>query len=276
MDSPKPSFKVMQSIMHWPARFSGLTQLAEFCSPLGLRQPGRLLARVFHDPLVERVTVFMSLTIFATSISTIHLALLKRAMHFSWVSLNDICARGVSVIVSIVLAWMGWGYWALVAGAIALPMSMTVGAFILCRWAPGFPRKVAGTGSMLRFALNTYGNFGVNYLSRNTDNVLVGWRFNAQSLGFYKKAYDLFALSANQLVASIAVVVVAALSKVRRDPALYRRYLMDSLAVMAVCWYGIRGRSDDCGEGSDFRTCWAPSGDLPAKSSPFSVLVSES
>ncbi len=205
---------------------------------IGFAAAGSLLARVFHDPLVERVAVFMSLTIFATSISTIHLALLKRAMRFSWVSLNDICARGVSVIVSIVLAWMGWGYWALVAGAIALPMSVTVGAFILCRWAPGFPRKVAGTGSMLRFALNTYGNFGVNYLSRNTDNVLVGWRFNAQSLGFYKKAYDLFALSANQLVASIAVVVVAALSRVRRDPALYRRYLLDSLAVMVFVGMG--------------------------------------
>ncbi len=92
---------------------------------------------------------------------------------------------------------------------------------------------------MLRFALNTYGNFGVNYLSRNTDNLLVGWRFDAQSLGFYKKAYDLFALSANQLVASIAVVVVAALSRVRRNPALYRRYVIDALAVMAFVGMGL-------------------------------------
>ena len=206
---------------------------------IGFAEAGSLLARFYHDPLVEHVAVFISLTIFATSISTIHLALLKRAMHFSWVSLNDICARGVSVVASILLAWMGWGYWALVAGAIALPVSVTVGAFILCRWIPGIPRRVAGTGSMLRFALNTYGNFGVNYLSRNTDNLLVGWRFNAQALGFYKKAYDLFALSANQLVASIAVVVVAALSRVRRDPALYRRYLLDSLAVMVFVGMGL-------------------------------------
>ena len=206
---------------------------------IGFAESGSLLAKFYHDALVQRVSVFVSLTIFATSISTVHLALLKRAMHFSWISLNDICARAVSVILSIFLAWMGWGYWALVAGAVALPVSSTVGAFILCRWVPGLPRKVAGTGSMLRFALNTYGNFGVNYLSRNTDNLLVGWRFNAQSLGFYKKAYDLFALSANQLVASIAVVVVGALSRVRRDPALYRRYLIDSLAVMVFVGMGL-------------------------------------
>src|ERR1039457_2089636 len=200
---------------------------------IGFAEAGSLLARFYHDPLVQRVTVFVSLTIFASSISTVHLALLKRAMHFSWVSLNDICSRAVSVILSIFLGWLGWGYWALVVGVISVPVSTSVGAFLLCRWMPGFPRKVAGTGPLLRFALNTYGNFSVNYLSRNTDNLLVGWRFNAQSLGFYKKAYDLFALSANQLVASIAVVVVAALSRVRKDPVLYRRYVIDALAVMA-------------------------------------------
>jgi O-antigen/teichoic acid export membrane protein/glycosyltransferase involved in cell wall biosynthesis len=206
---------------------------------IGFAEAGSLLARFYHDPLVQRVTVFVSLTIFASSISTVHLALLKRAMHFSWVSLNDICSRAVSVILSIFLGWLGWGYWALVVGVIAVPVSTSVGAFLLCRWMPGFPRKVAGTGPLLRFALNTYGNFSVNYLSRNTDNLLVGWRFNAQSLGFYKKAYDLFALSANQLVASIAVVVVAALSRVRKDPVLYRRYVIDALAVMAFVGMGL-------------------------------------
>ncbi len=58
---------------------------------IGFAEAGSLLARFYHDPLVQRITVFISLTIFATSISTVHLALLKRAMHFSWVSANDIC-----------------------------------------------------------------------------------------------------------------------------------------------------------------------------------------
>ena len=202
-------------------------------------EAGSLLARFYHDAQVQRVAVGIFFTIFATSLSTVHLALLKRAMHFSGVSMNDIWARLVSVIISILLGWMGWGYWALVAGVIALPVSTAIGAWILCRWMPGFPRTTRGTGSTLRFALHTYGNFTVNYFSRNTDNLLVGWRFDAQSLGFYKKAYDLFALSANQLVSSIAVVVVAALSRVRKDPVLYRRYLLDALAVMALVGMGL-------------------------------------
>src|SRR5260370_29051928 len=179
------------------------------------------------------------MTILATSISVVHLALLKRAMRFKQVSINDICARLAAVIVAIVLGWAGWGYWALVAGAVALPLSTTIGAFLLCRWIPGFPRWVQDTGSTVRFAIHTYGNFTINYFSRNTDNLLVGWRFDAQSLGFYKKAYDLFALSASQLVSSIAIVVVAALSRVHRDDAQSRRYLLGAVSVMAFVGMGL-------------------------------------
>ena len=152
---------------------------------------GSLLARFYHDPPVKHVAVLISLTIVLTSLSTVHLALLKRAMKFTAVSMNDIVARLTSVVVSIVLGFLGWGYWALVAGAIALPVSTCVGAGLLCRWIPGLPRRVPGTRQSLSFALNTYGNFATNYLSRNTDNLLVGWRFNAQALGYYKKAYEI-------------------------------------------------------------------------------------
>ena len=200
---------------------------------------GSLLARFFHDALVTKVAQLVSLTIVSTSVSTVHLALLKRSMHFTAVSANDIVARLASVIISVGLGLKGWGYWALVAGAIAQPISTAIGAFILCRWMPGRPRRVSGTKESLGFALHTYGNFGVNYLSRNTDNLLVGWRFNAQSLGFYKKAYDLFALTANQFVASLAIVVVAGLSRVAKNPSLYRRNLLDAISVMALVGMGM-------------------------------------
>jgi O-antigen/teichoic acid export membrane protein/glycosyltransferase involved in cell wall biosynthesis len=207
---------------------------------IGFAGAGTLLAQFYHDPLVTRVTEGISLTIIVTSLSTVHLALLKRAMLFPLVSLNDVCGRLVSVILSIALAWAGFGYWALVAGVVVIPLTTCIGGWIFCRWIPGPPRRVPQTASTLRFAVNTYGTFAVNYGARNTDNLLVGWRFNASSLGFYKKAYDLFALPANQLVASIAVVVVAGLSRAKQDPSHYRRAILDALSMMAFVgmWVG--------------------------------------
>jgi len=202
---------------------------------------GVILARFYGEAQVAPIAAGVSATVFLTSASVLHLALLKRAMLFSSVAGNDIVARAVSVVVSIVFGWAGWGYWALVLGACALPFSTAVGAWYLCRWIPGRPRVVSGTGTMLLFAMHTYGRFSVNYFARNTDNLLVGWRFGAHALGFYKKAYDLFALSAGQLVASTTVVAVSALSRVKDDRVQYRRYLLGAMAVMSFVGMGLAG-----------------------------------
>ena len=207
----------------------------------GFAAAGSLLAKFYGAPAVAPITAWISATIFLSSTSVLHLALLKRAMLFTAAAKNDIAARAVSVVVSILFGWAGWGYWALVLGACALPLSTSIGAWYLCRWMPGRPRSSSGTGSALKFAMYTYGRFSVNYFARNTDNLLVGWRFGAAALGFYKKAYDLFSLSATQVVASISVVAVAALSRVIQDRDRYLRYLLGAMAVLAFLGMGIAG-----------------------------------
>jgi polysaccharide transporter, PST family len=206
---------------------------------VGFAAAGSLLAWFYADPRVVSVTIGVSLTIFLTSISVLHLALLKRAMQFPVIAVNSIVARVVSVTVSIILGWMGWGYWALVAGVIALPLSISVGAWVLCRWVPSLPRRARGTASLVRYAISVYGHFSINYFARNMDNVLVGWRFGAQPLGFYKKAYDLFALSSGQLVTPVNDVAVATLSRLKDDFLRYRRYLLRAIAVIAFVGMGV-------------------------------------
>jgi O-antigen/teichoic acid export membrane protein len=206
---------------------------------LAFAASGSLLAHFFHNPMVRPVAWGISTTILISSTSVLHLALLKRAMRFSAVSMNDIIARIVYVVVSMLMALAGWGDWALVGGLIAQQLSTATGAWILCSWLPSWPRRAPGTSSMIKFAVNVYGRFCVNYMSRNTDNLLVGWRFDAMALGFYKKAYDLFSLSAGLLVAPLSVVAVAALSRYKDDQLQFRRLLLNSLSLMAFVGMGM-------------------------------------
>ena len=194
---------------------------------------GSLLARFYRNPLVANVAVGLSVGIVISATSVIHLALLKRALRFAGVSSNDVVGRAVNTAVAILLALKGWGYWALVAGIVAQQLSVTVGAWWLCRWIPSFPRRTGKTGDMVRFAAKVYGQFGLLYASQNTDNLLVGWRFNAVALGFYKKAYDLFTLSAAQLTGPLNNVALAALSRLNQDHLRLRKYLVSSLGMIA-------------------------------------------
>ena len=199
---------------------------------------GPVLARFYGDPRLTRVAQAMALTIFFTGLSVIHLALLRRAMRFAAVSVNEIVAQAVSVLISVALAYWGWGYWALVAAAVALPFTTLVGAVVQCRWIPSLPRRVEGTGPMVRFAMNIYGFFVLNYVTRNVDNLLVGWFFGAQALGFYKKAFDLAVFPIFQASGPLNTVAVPTLSRLADDPERYSRYIVRSLALLAFVGMG--------------------------------------
>lgn len=214
---------------------------AGFLLTVAFAASGSLLAIFYSNPLVARIALGMSLTILLTSVSVLHLALLKRALQFPLVAANDVVARVLMVAVSILLGHLGWKYWSLVAGSVVQSFAQAAGAWYMCRWIPGRPRRVAGTSSIVRFAMHTYGRFTVNYGARNLDNLLVGWRFDAQSLGFYKKAYDLFALSASQLTSPLSNVAVAVLSRLNHDRPKYRAYFLRALSLMAFVGMGLGG-----------------------------------
>jgi PST family polysaccharide transporter len=206
---------------------------------LGFAAAGPLLARLYHDPLITGVAEGVAATIFLTGLSVVHLALLKRAMRFPLVAFNDTLGRIILVGSSIVLAWLGWGYWALVAGVVLQSLSSCIGSWIGCLWIPSSPRRGAGTGPTIQFAAHTYARFSLGYFTNNFDNFLVGWRLGPATLGFYKKAYDLFALPAYQLSSGLTTVAVSALSRLQGDWVQYRRYLLRAIGIAALVGMGI-------------------------------------
>jgi O-antigen/teichoic acid export membrane protein len=200
---------------------------------------GRLLALFFHTPAVTLVTQGMSLTIGIGCIGYIHIGLLRRAMQFRTTALIVFISVVFQFVVSVVLATMGWHYWALVWGSVTQAAVTSVGALLACRWIPELPGRASGTGSGLKFAINVYSHFAFNYSTRNTDNLLVGWRFGDQALGFYKKAYDLFVLPETQLLAPLSAVAVSALSRVSGDREQFQRYFLRTISVLALVGMGI-------------------------------------
>jgi O-antigen/teichoic acid export membrane protein len=200
---------------------------------------GTLLALFYHNSAVAQVTEGMSLTIGIGCLGWIHLGLLQRAMRFRATSIISFVGQLLLVIVTVVLAKAGWHYWALVWGSVTQVVATVAGAWLVCRWVPSWPRRVAGTGSGLKFAMNVYLHFAFSYSTRNIDNLLVGWRYGAPTLGFYKKAYDLFVLAETQLLSPISAVAVSTLSRVSRDREQFQRYFLRAISVLALLGMGI-------------------------------------
>jgi len=199
----------------------------------------RLMALFYHNASVTGVAIAMSPMIMLGCLGWIHLGLLQRAMQFRTTALISFFGQIAYVVSAIVFAIAGWHYWALVWAIVLQSAATTGGAWMFCRWTPGWPRRTEGTRHGLIFSVNVYSHYAFNYLTRNTDNLLVGWRFGAKMLGFYKKAYDLFVLPESQLLAPMSAVVVSTLSKIRDDRAQFLRFFLGAISVLALVGMGI-------------------------------------
>ncbi len=200
---------------------------------------GHLLALFFHNSAVVQVTQGMSLTIVIGGLGYTHLGLLQRAMHFRTAAIISFTGQILHLFYSNVLEMEGWHYWDLVWGIEMQTAVMAVGPLLVCRWIPRLPGRASGTAAGFKFAMNVYSHFAFSYLTRNIDNLLVGWRFGASALGFYKKAYDLFVMPQTQLLAPLSAVAVSTLSRVNRDRGQFQRYFLKTIAVLALVGMGL-------------------------------------
>lgn len=192
-----------------------------------------LVAWFYQEPRLEAITMVIASGFVFTGLSIQHMALLQRNMEFYKIAATNITASIVTDIIAIILAWQGSGYWALVARRIGLPIASAAGLWFLCRWRPGLPSTNAGVWPMLKFGINSLGNYTMDYFCRSLDKILLGWRYGTQSLGHYDRAYHLFVLPVNQLSYPLTSVAVATLSRLQSEPEKYRQYYLNAVTILA-------------------------------------------
>jgi len=193
---------------------------------------GPVLAWFYREPRVEGIAFALSLTFLISGLRVQHDALLKRQMRYVSLAIRSVVSQAVGVLVALVIAWRGGGYWALVASPLALNFTGLLLSWYLIRWKPGPPRRDSEVPSMLSFGGNVAATYLVSYLHRNMDNILIGWYWGTGPLGFYSRAYNLLMLPVRQLNLPAASVTIPAFSRIQGDPDRFARYYLNAISLI--------------------------------------------
>lgn len=208
-----------------------------------------VLVTFYREPRLFWVTAVLGVGFFLNGLGVQHSALLQRQMRFTTGAAIDIAALLASTAVGILLAWRGFGYWALVAGPLVSPAVSSAGAWLAVAWIPRRPRRGAGILSMLRFGGNVTLNSLLVYVAYNLDKVLLGRFAGADVLGIYGRAYQLANLPVENLNGAIGSVAFSALSRLQGDPARLRSYFLKGyglvLAITVPMTIGCAVLADD-------------------------------
>jgi len=181
------------------------------------------LAWFYGEPRLTMIAMVTATGFIFGGLAVQHEALLRRQMRFFALSAIALTSMVMSYITGIALAWHGARYWALVSSQLVLLASNAAGVWFLCNWWPGPPRRNSGVRSMLTFGGNITGYAVVNYFSKNTDNLLIGRFWGAQTLGLYNKAAQLLGLPTDQIDEPLASVAIPALSRLADSSERYRQ-----------------------------------------------------
>ena len=193
-----------------------------------------LVAWFYDEPRLTTVTIVLAVAFLFGGLTVQHQALVRRQMRFARLAAIQVLAAVVTPAVGIGLALLGAGYWALVAMELVLVATVAVGVWVVCRWRPGRPVRGAGIRGMLAFGGHLTGANILDYVARNIDKVLLGWRWGAAPLGLYSKAYQLLLLPVRQINQPISTVAVPALSRLQNEPERYRAYYRQGIQLIAV------------------------------------------
>lgn len=137
------------------------------------------------------VVQVMSIKLLFVSLSSVPQGLLQKELAFKKLAILEVLTTVLSGTTGIILAFMGWGYWALVAQGVSLRFFRSIGYFWMTKWLPMFKVQVDAIREIIGFSGNLLGFRMINYWARNVDNLLIGRTLGSVQLGFYNQAYTL-------------------------------------------------------------------------------------
>ncbi len=195
---------------------------------------GPVIASFYREPRLVGITLVSSLSFLLGGLASQHYALLTRQMRFTAMALVQSGSALLAMIVAVALALRGFGYWSLVVSGVLQAAGLALFSWISIGWKPGLPRKGCGVRSLLAFGGHLTGYNLLTYVTRNTDNVLIGRFLGAAPLGIYSKAYGILMLPVQQINAPVNGVLLPALSRLQDQPEAYRRYFLRAIEIVAL------------------------------------------
>jgi O-antigen/teichoic acid export membrane protein len=192
------------------------------------------ISAFYGDERLVHITLAIAVTFVWGGLSIQHLALLRRTMRFGRIAAINIGASAASIVIAIVLALYGFGYWALVAREVSRSVLIAIATWVCCPWVPGAPRLEAGALSMVKFGGHLTAVQLASLLSTNLGQVLIGRFFDARPLGLYRQGVQLVLAPITQLKYPIYMVGESALSRLQMDPERYRRYFRKFVTVLSA------------------------------------------
>lgn len=207
-----------------------------------------LIARFYDEPILVPVTRVIGLNLLLNSLCVVQQALLTVRIDFKTQAKISLTATILSGVIGIVLAYKGYGVWALVVQSVSAALFRMVLLWLLAQWRPQARFSKSSFRVLFSYGSKLLASGLLDTVYNNLYTIVIGKKFTSASLGVYARADHLAQFPAVNITGILQRVTFPVLSTIQtEDERLrvnYRKFLRLSAYVVFPLMMGLAAVAD--------------------------------
>lgn len=187
------------------------------------------IAEFYRMPILTSVTRVLALTMFLNSLIVVQVALFTIRIDFKNQAKINFVSAIVSGIVGVVLAYQGFGVWALVYQSIARSLVCVILFWALAKWRPLLSFSWSSFKSLFSFGSKLLASNLLHTFYSNMTNLVIGKFYSSKDLGFYDRGQQFARIPMDTSVSILQRVTFPIMSTIQNEDErlieLYRKYI---------------------------------------------------
>lgn len=206
------------------------------------------IASFYNTPALKDVLKVTALVLLFTPLCAVQSALLSRELNFRRMAIISILSNLVCGIVGIIMAFYGFGIWALVSQQVSASAVRTIMLWTMSSWKP----RTKWSNDSFRYLWNYGSKLLASGLLDNIYNniypLVIGKFYTPEALGNYTRAQGFASLPSSNITGVLQKVTFPVLSSIQNEDerlaSAYRRILKTSSFIVFPLMIGLSALAD--------------------------------
>lgn len=191
------------------------------------------IASFYNVPALEKLTKVVGLNLIISSLSIVHRTKLIIALDFKTQARVSFLAVIISGVVGILLAWRGYGVWALAIQSILNNLLISIALFCVSRWKIYWTFSKNSFGELFSFGSKLLIGSLFHTIYSNMYTVIIGRLFQSATVGLFNRAYTFSSFFSTNLTDIISRAMYPVLCGIQDEEQYLRDVFLSYLRQVA-------------------------------------------
>lgn len=188
----------------------------------------------FQDPKAIPIVRALAFNFPLVAVGNIHDSMLRKALTFQRKFIPDVMKAVSKGVISIALAFLGFGAWSLIWGHLGGTLLASITLWCVVPWRPQLQLNRKLADSLLRYGGGIVAVNALGVLLLNVDYLLVGRYLGATALGIYTLAFRLPELLVQEFPVIVSNVLFPTFTKLRDDAEQFTSGIYNALRYSTI------------------------------------------